>query len=208
MEKKPDKVDKELISVLIRKNKSNNNVKDVLKKLLLDGKYIRVFKQKMGYIKTCQTIIDMDISVDTNCKKRELYNYYEKIFKSFFGYYQLLMRNKDTSLSLSTYLNVCDLKECKNDLEYYRLIEFLFSIYTKFDNLKDYRTIIKLIEINNQYFDLLNKYVNETKLENKEFIDSLTLFVANNNSNFINKEEYEENLKKYFIEESKNYYIA
>ena len=209
MEKKPEKIDKDLISVLIKKNKYDKNVKEVLNSLLLDDKYMRVFKQRISYIKTCQTIIDMEISIDTNCKKRELLNYYNKIFKSFFGYYQLLMRNNNSNLALEIYLDVCDLKQCKNDLEYYKLLEFLFSIYTKFDDLKEYKTVVKLVDINNQYFDLLNKYVNETSLENKEFIDNVTLFVANNNSDYINEEQYEENLKKYFKNnDKKNYYIA
>lgn len=202
--RKPTDVDKDLVEVLINKSDLNDKSKQVLMQLLLDDNKIRIFRERNNYVKTCKAIINMNISDNI---KEDLYTYYDKIFRFFLGYYQLLVNDtNEIKKGHKIYFKFCDLDQCKNDSSFFQTSQFLFDIYYKVSNLNEYNAIIEIIDINDQYFDVLNEYMYDDSICPIKFKENILLFLANNSSK-LDKEHYRSRVKQFFKKEKGLYKI-
>ena len=200
---RPTNIDMELVAKFIDLKSIDQKAKDVLKLLLLDSKYARIFKDRPSYILTCKAIIDMDMSSADLSTKQAFKDHYLKIYRCFLGYYQLLTSNKNETLRNRIYMDFCNLEQSKKDAEFLQTTDFLFNVYNRFGDLSEYNIVLKLISINNQYFDLLKKYCMDAKCSD------IVIFLANNSSQFLSRQEYIDSLESSFTKEKKtNYYNA
>lgn len=201
LEKKPDINDIKFIKNLIEKKekKSIFNEKSILYTILCDTKYVRLFKNSISYIETCKSIINMEIKNAHCYKESDLYNYYFSIYRSYLGYYQLLMQNKTNAIEREIcYINFCKLKQCKTDEYFYQVLDFLFSIYYKFENIYFYNQLINLLNtVNSDYLDILQKSTKgEFNLTKSEYQSRLLKFLRIKNIELDSRRKYRHCLNK------------